>query len=676
MRCVCTYGVWLCFRSPVKVVCNLLDIPTQWVAVSSFVLLVYLIGNHIEDVFYFSVKIFFHSILSIFFASVEVVGVDNVPANGPVIFTGEMIPRCALRKVRRTRSLIHSCGRAGGCCAGWMSRKSHEPVRGRSGDDVLRAPQGAHEARKDRAAQLQLLLTGCFRVWVTRALVRASFGQVGFLIAEKSWNRPIIGHLARLAGAVPVARPQDSAIKGQGMVEIDGRNVKGYDTEFTKSFAPGDKLNVKGCMEPFRVAKVISDTELLLADDPEEELPKERVRYEIHKYKDQKAVFKKVHEHLARGESIGVRCCRQTTNNAVVVVLRGVALIRFCALLLACVSQIFPEGGSHDRTDLLPLKAGVAVISFGALEHYNVSVPIVPVGLNYFRGHRFRGRVVVEFGAPIRVSEDLYSTYRYVLLCISSFCSLLGGLTLPSVYFVGHSTNKKDACTQLLTEVEDGMRSVIVTAPNYDVLSMLYMARRLYMRTERKLTARERQDMNRRFAEGYKLLMNKYEGREPKEFVEMRKKLLDYSELLKTWGLRDYQVPTLTVQSRSQLFYQFMHMLLVFVLASIPTLLLNAPVGLLARVLSETERKKALKSSNVKVAARDVMLSKKILISLVAVPTLWISYAILLFCFTSLSVSISRCSAGCESSDFVCAQRSTLVVLLVTNRHDSSSWCS
>lgn len=27
---------------------------------------------------------------------------------------------------------------------------------------------------------------------------------------------------------------------------------------------------------------------------------------------------------------------------------------------------IFPEGGSHDRTDLLPLKAGVAVIALEA----------------------------------------------------------------------------------------------------------------------------------------------------------------------------------------------------------------------------------------------------------------------------------------------------------------------
>jgi glycerol-3-phosphate O-acyltransferase/dihydroxyacetone phosphate acyltransferase len=73
---------------------------------------------------------------------------------------------------------------------------------------------------------------------------------------------------------------------------------------------------------------------------------------------------------------------------------------------------IFPEGGSHDNTDLLPLKVGVAAIAFGVLEKYDVNVPIVPVGLNYFRGHRFRGRVVVEFGQPIYLDKKLIQLYR------------------------------------------------------------------------------------------------------------------------------------------------------------------------------------------------------------------------------------------------------------------------
>lgn len=32
---------------------------------------------------------------------------------------------------------------------------------------------------------------------------------------------------------------------------------------------------------------------------------------------------------------------------------------------------IFPEGGSHDRTDLLPLKAGVCIMALGMMAKYN-----------------------------------------------------------------------------------------------------------------------------------------------------------------------------------------------------------------------------------------------------------------------------------------------------------------
>ena len=43
-----------------------------------------------------------------------------------------------------------------------------------------------------------------------------------------------------------------------------------------------------------------------------------------------------------------------------------------------------------------------------------------------------------------------------------------------------------------------------------------------------------------------------------------------------------------------------------------------------------------MKASRVKLAARDVLLSKKIVFSLMAVPALWVSYAILLWMFTSM----------------------------------------
>ena len=44
---------------------------------------------------------------------------------------------------------------------------------------------------------------------------------------------------------------------------------------------------------------------------------------------------------------------------------------------------IFPEGGSHDRTDFLPLKHGVAIMALGAMAaNPNLQVQIVPVGVS------------------------------------------------------------------------------------------------------------------------------------------------------------------------------------------------------------------------------------------------------------------------------------------------------
>lgn len=59
----------------------------------------------------------------------------------------------------------------------------------------------------------------------------------------------------------------------------------------------------------------------------------------------------------------------------------------------------------------------------------------------------------------------------------------------------------------------------------------------------------------------------------------------------------------------------------------------------LKRVTAIKERKKALAGSVVKIAGRDVMLSKKIMISIVMVPLLWLFYAVLMMALTDWELS-------------------------------------
>lgn len=46
---------------------------------------------------------------------------------------------------------------------------------------------------------------------------------------------------------------------------------------------------------------------------------------------------------------------------------------------------IFPEGGSHDQMQLLPLKAGICIMALGAMEKYGKPVKLVPCGFNYYK---------------------------------------------------------------------------------------------------------------------------------------------------------------------------------------------------------------------------------------------------------------------------------------------------
>ncbi len=50
-------------------------------------------------------------------------------------------------------------------------------------------------------------------------------------------------------------------------------------------------------------------------------------------------------------------------------------------------------------------------MALGAVDKHNVNVQIVPCGLTYFSGHRFRGHVIAEFGSDLLPPPN-------ILLCV------------------------------------------------------------------------------------------------------------------------------------------------------------------------------------------------------------------------------------------------------------------
>ncbi|KAL7546676.1 hypothetical protein ACHAWF_010006 [Thalassiosira exigua] len=530
--------------NPVKIFLHVFPAIAPWhVATVAIGCIAYTFIVNMRPLLYFATKIFFHSLLSIFFSDIDVVGRQNIPKYGPVIFT---------------------------------SNHANQFMDG-----------------------ITIMCT-CQRT-------------ISYLVAEKSWRRPIIGHLAWSMGAVPVKRAQDGASKGTGKVTVDVKyvsasgesstvSVRGTGTKFTAEIKVSDKIRFSKSALGIKVASIESDDSLTLKVDEgvldvlsSQPFP-DYVSFDILPRIDQKDMYRSVLERLASGATIG----------------------------------IFPEGGSHDRTDLLPLKVGVALIAYSALEKDGINIPIVPVGLNYFRAHRFRGKATVEFGSPTYIEPSTLAGFKQ------------GG------------PEKRRVCNELLGRIEDSMRSVIVSVPDYEKLQMIHAARRLYRQDAANETAEQRQDMGRRFAEGYKRMLLKVKGDLPEQWLSLQSRILAYQKELNALGIRDYQVVGLdyeeveigsktkghgdgeTVLHRMNVLGHIIHLIFISVLAAIPSILLNLPVGLIARTYSNRRRKVALAASKVKIKGYDVMLSERVVCCIVLVPTLWLVYGLILFFFTSL----------------------------------------
>ena len=187
--------------------------------------------------------------------------------------------------------------------------------------------------------------------------------------------------MARGFGAIPVERPQDLAAPGKGeVVFLTETHIKGEGTAFDKEVHVGDTIRIEGIPNQI-VERIVSAEEMYLkAPGVKSHEMDKRYAYKILPKVDQSGVYSEVWSHLRDGGCIG----------------------------------IFPEGGSHDRSDLLPLKAGVALMALGAMHKYNVPVSIVACGLKYFKPHKFRSQVIVEFGKPYTVPLSLRTTFLFL----------------------------------------------------------------------------------------------------------------------------------------------------------------------------------------------------------------------------------------------------------------------
>ncbi|KAI0831214.1 glycerol-3-phosphate O-acyltransferase [Trametes gibbosa] len=408
--------------------------------------------------------------------------------------------------------------------------------------------------------------------------------HVRSLIAAKSMKRKVVGFFAGLMASIPVVRAADDMKPGTGTITIseDSCIVIGHGTCFTSEFKPKMQVMLPKSVgsSVAEVVEVLSDTKLRLKKEFQgtarlrEKLKElqasgqQGFSFQKLPFVDQHEMYQHVYQSLTEGGSI-------------------------------C---IFPEGGSHDRTDLLPLKAGVSLMALGAMANNpDLRVKIVPVGLSYFHAHRFRSRAVIEFGSPLDVPPEFVEMFKQ------------GG------------EKKREAVGKFLNVIYDALKTVTLRAPDYDTLMLIQAARRLYKTPGQHLTLGQVVELNKRFLQGYLHFKD-----EPK-VQKLREDVLKYNRLLRDLGLRDHQVPKAQKagwKTFGLLSYRLI-LLTVWTVLALPGVILNGPIFVIASVISRNKAKEALAASQVKIAGRDVLATWKILVALGVTPVLYAFYALL-----------------------------------------------
>lgn len=396
--------------------------------------------------------------------------------------------------------------------------------------------------------------------------------RISFLIAKKSYDRPIIGRLAKMMNAIPVGRVQDSLRPCPGQIRSsveDPLRITGEGTQFTE-------LKVRNyiCVTSSDLAeieRIESDTVLYIAKKFKSEKSLSALakgsNFKTADRINNKSMFKSVFEHLAGGHCIG----------------------------------IFPEGGSHDRTDFLPMKAGVAIMALGTLAEYpDCKLQVVPVGLNYFHAHKFRSRAVVDYGRPLEPTKEQVEAYKQ------------GG------------EKGREAINQFLEQIQHSLRAVTVPCPDYETLQLVQACRRLY-RPTRFLPLPMVVEFTRRFVKGYEIY------KDDPRVMELRDAIVAYNSRLHSLGIRDHQVP-LSSPPQHIILERFLYRLTIAIVLGIfciPGALLFSPVFVATKIISRRKAAAALKASSVKVRARDVIATWKVLVALWLTPTLYTLYSTL-----------------------------------------------
>lgn len=241
---------------------------------------------------------------------------------------------------------------------------------------------------------------------------------------------------------------------------------------------------------------------------------------------------------------------------------------------------IFPEGLSHDDSQLTKLKTGAARLAIGGATKNEHPVTIVPCGLTFIHPKRFRSRVLVQYGPPIVIPP-------------------------------GQST-EPGPVKALTAELETAMRRLTINAPDWDTVRALDVVRRLYQ--PQGISIEERVELARRFNQHYGAVADDPRVAAVMSRVQLYQQELDELEITDRELARDLSSVEITWRMVRHVF-----LLSVWLPLTVPGAPLHAPTWVFARIAGArlTPRKDVIATTKLLIGMLIVLLSYAVAISIV-----------------------------------------------------------
>ena len=407
--------------------------------------------------------------------------------------------------------------------------------------------------------------------------------QLSFCFAASSFNKPIVGYLAKKINVIPVYRAEDSKINGKGkIIMTSDTDIQGFKTKFISE--PKKNKNFKFGVHSIIIKKKYKLIVEKIIDEEHIKVRSDQKIFEILKKEDKQSFqfIPKIDNSLMFKET----CQKLKEEKAI------------------C---IFPEGTSHDRTHLLKLKPGVAYIALEAMANYGIKhINIISCGFTYFSRDEFRSDVVLQFGVPFEIPESLGEAFK---------------------------VNKKQAIDLVLKIVETQIRSTILTTPTYKEYMLIKMLRNLYIPSDSEITAEISTDIARRISHFYNY------SKDTEKTKNLKVKVMEYIDILEKLGLEDNDFKGINLKSndKNMLMEKFLFSLILFIIGLILAIpmIVFIPLIILVRSHAEKERAKALEKNPNKIEAKDVVSSVKVVTFCKYLPIVAIFWVLLFYKLTN-----------------------------------------